>query len=103
VIVLAGDGGTMFTVQEFMTAVDLALSIPVIIMNNGGYGEIRDEMRDRGIAEQAVAMRSPDFPALARAFGGHGQRVTNPADLASAAVAALAADRPTLIEVAVPG
>jgi acetolactate synthase-1/2/3 large subunit len=103
VIVLAGDGGTMFTVQELMTAVDLGLPIPVIVINNGGYGEIRDEMRHRGIAEQAVAVRSPDFPGLARAFGGRGARVTGPEELAAAAVTALAADGPTLIELAVTG
>jgi thiamine pyrophosphate-dependent acetolactate synthase large subunit-like protein len=103
VIVLAGDGGTMFTVQEFMTAVDQALPIPVIIMNNGGYGEIRDEMRNRGIVEQAVAVRSPDFPALARALGGRGERVADAHHLATAAAAALAADGPTLLELPVAG
>ena len=98
-IVLAGDGGTMFTIQEFMTAVDHRLPIPVIVMNNGGYAEIRDEMHARGIAPQAVNVRSPDLPALAEAFGGYGVRVHTPAELAAVSSAALDAELPTLIEV----
>lgn len=102
VLVLAGDGGTMFTIQEFMTAVDLELPLPVIVMNNGGYAEIRDEMRSRHIQPQAVDVRAPDFTMLGKAFGGHGVRVTTPDSVADAAVEAFTARRPTLIEVPVP-
>jgi thiamine pyrophosphate-dependent acetolactate synthase large subunit-like protein len=52
VVVLAGDGGTMFTVQEFATAVDLGLSLPVVVMNNGGFQEIREGMEQAGIEPQ---------------------------------------------------
>jgi thiamine pyrophosphate-dependent acetolactate synthase large subunit-like protein len=99
VIVLAGDGGTMFTVQEFCTAVDLGLSLPVIVMNNGGYGEIRDEMRQRGIAPVAVDVRSPEFAALGRACGGRGARVGTPDELSAAVLEALGESVPTMIEV----
>lgn len=99
VLVLVGDGGTMFTIQEFLTAVDLQLPIPVIVMNNGGYEEIRGEMASRGIPPIAVDVRSPDFPALATACGGQGVRVGTPSELASCVRAALNARAPTLIEV----
>src|SRR5699024_2823513 len=75
VIALIGDGGAMFTIQEFLTAVELSLPLPVIVMNNGGYGEIRDEMLSRGIPPTGVDIRPPDFAALGRAFGGNGARV----------------------------
>jgi thiamine pyrophosphate-dependent acetolactate synthase large subunit-like protein len=99
VVVLAGDGGTLFTIQELLTAVDLRLGLPVVVMNNGGYGEIRDEMDQRGIPRQSVDLRSPDFPALGRAFGGEGVRAHEPDEVAREVAAALRRDVPTLIEV----
>jgi thiamine pyrophosphate-dependent acetolactate synthase large subunit-like protein len=99
VVVLAGDGGTMFTIEEFATAADLRLGLPVVVMNNGGFAEIREEMAGRGIAPIAVDVRSPDFPMLGKALGGEGVRVRGPAELASAVTEALGRDVPTLIEV----
>lgn len=99
VVVLAGDGGTMFTIQEFATAVDLGLGLPVVVMNNGGFQEIREGMADRGIQPLAVDVRSPDFPLLGKALGGEGRRADAPAELAAAVTEALEGTVPTLIEV----
>ncbi len=46
VLAIAGDGGVLFTLPELAAARDLGLSLPLIVWNNGGYGEIRDAMRD---------------------------------------------------------
>jgi len=97
VIALHGDGGLMFTVAELITAAELGLPLPVVVVDNGGYGEIRDEMTGRGDPVHAVDLRAPDFPLLARSLGCHGRRTTGPAELAELLAQALAADRPTLI------
>ena len=97
VIALHGDGGLMFTVAELITAAELGLPLPVVVVDNGGYGEIRDEMAGRGDPVHAVDLRTPDFPLLARSLSCHGKRATGPAELAGLLVQALAADRPTLI------
>lgn len=102
VVAFAGDGGSMFTVQEFATAVDLRRSLPVIIYNNGGFEEIRADMISRGVPPLGVAVRSPDFPALGKALGGYGVRVESADGLADALRDALAADAPTMIEIAAP-
>ena len=99
VVVVAGDGGTMFTVQEFATAVDLGLGLPVVVANNGGFQEIREGMEQAGIEPLAVDVRSPDFPLLGKALGGEGVRVQDPAALAREVVAALERSVPTFIEV----
>lgn len=99
VVVVAGDGGTMFTVQEFATAVDLGLPLPVVVFNNGGFQEIREGMEHGGIPPMAVDVRSPDFALLGKAFGGEGCRAENPDQLAAAVTAALGRPVPTLIEV----
>jgi thiamine pyrophosphate-dependent acetolactate synthase large subunit-like protein len=97
VIALFGDGAAMFSIQELITATEQRLALPVVIVDNGGYAEIRDQMVARGITPQAVDLYRPDFPALARAFGAHGIVGGTADDIASLAAEALAADRPTVI------
>ncbi|WP_432585217.1 5-guanidino-2-oxopentanoate decarboxylase [Streptomyces sp. HD1123-B1] len=97
VVALHGDGGLMFTVQELATAAQLRLPLPVVVWDNGGYGEIRNEMADRGDPVHAVDLPAPDFPALARSMGCHGVRVEDAAQLATALETGLGSDRPTLI------
>lgn len=97
VIVLQGDGGTMFTVAELATAAELRLPLPIIVVDNGGYGEIRNEMADRSEPVHAVALGSPDFVLLAQALGCHGTHLRSATGLGRAVKQALVADRPTLI------
>lgn len=99
VLALSGDGGLQFTVQELATAVQLRLPLPIVVFDNGGYGEIRDEMRARGDVPAAVDLAPVDLPALARAYGGHGTRACDPAALARALTEALERPGPTLITV----
>ncbi|MFZ4276771.1 5-guanidino-2-oxopentanoate decarboxylase [Streptomyces arboris] len=97
VVALHGDGGLMFTVQELAAAAQLRLPLPVIVTDNGGYGEIRNEMAERGDAVHAVGLSAVDFPATARALGCHGLSAEDGDTLAHALEQALVADRPTLI------
>ncbi len=97
VIALVGDGGLLFTVGELATAAELGLPLPVVVANNGGYGEIRDQMDEAGIGRVGVDLRVPDLPMLGEAFGGAGVR--DPDDLAGALRDALQRPGPTIIEV----
>ncbi len=97
VIALLGDGAAMFSIQELMTAVELRLPLPVVIVDNGGYAEIRQQMVDRDIEPQAVDLAVPDFAALARAIGAKGATAGSTADLSTLVAEALRADGPTLI------
>ncbi|WP_246281794.1 thiamine pyrophosphate-binding protein [Fodinicola acaciae] len=97
VVAIEGDGGLMFSVAELATAAQLRLPLPVVVVDNGGYGEIRREMAERGDPVHAVDLDRPDFPALATALGCHG--VSAGGDIGPLVATALAADRPTLIHV----
>jgi 5-guanidino-2-oxopentanoate decarboxylase len=99
VVALAGDFGFQFTSQELMTAVELDLTLPVVIWNNDALGQIRDDMCAAGIAPIGVVARNPDFVALAQACGAVGVRVHGAAALTEALRAALARPGPTLLEV----
>src|SRR5256714_86599 len=95
VVALAGDFGVQFTLQELMTAVELDLSLPLVVWNNGALGQIRDDMRAAGIAPIGVGARNPDFVAPATACGAAGGRGHEAAALARARRPGLARPGPT--------
>jgi len=97
VVAVVGDGAAMFSIQELATGAQQGLAIPVVVVDNGGYAEIREQMTGRGIEPQAVDLPSVDLPAVARALGCHGVRADDIGDLGRLAAEALGADRPTLI------
>jgi thiamine pyrophosphate-dependent acetolactate synthase large subunit-like protein len=99
VVALAGDGGLLFTIQELATAAELRLPLVIVLWNNDGLGQIRDDMIAKGIPEVGVNPRNPDYQALARAFGCHAVRPDSLDAFAGAIGQALSADVPTLIEV----
>jgi len=99
VLALVGDGALMFSVAELMTAVEQRLALPVVVVDNGGYAEIREGMDARGIERLAVDLATPDFAALGRAFGAHGVQAGGVAEVVDAVLAALEADRPTVVAV----
>ena len=98
VAALAGDYGLQYTLNELGTAVEHKLPIPILVWNNNALGQIRDGMAGAGIQPNAVTLRNPDFPALAKAYGARAEKPENVKALAKAIAAALAADGPTLIE-----
>jgi acetolactate synthase-1/2/3 large subunit len=106
VVALTGDGGLQFSVAELATLRDLGAGVPVVVVDNGGYGEIRDQMVARGDRPTAVDLRPPRWSALADAFGAAHVDVLAATDepscadeVADAVTTALSADRPTLVVV----
>jgi 5-guanidino-2-oxopentanoate decarboxylase len=99
VIAVAGDGGIMFTVNELATAAEERIALPVIVWNNDALKEIVDQMDQRQIPRIGVEPRSPDFLQLAESLGCHAARAASAENFAQSLRDALAADRPTLIEV----
>ena len=99
VVAVMGDGGVMFTLPELASAAAEGLAIPVIVVDNGGYGQIRKNMELRGYPPLAVDIPSPDFAAAGRALGCHGIAIDTPESLSEELAKALVADRPTVLHV----
>ena len=97
VIAVCGDGGFMYSVNELATAVKYRLPIVFLVLNDNRFGAIQwlQELMFKRSGEADLA--NPDFVALARAFGAHGERV-DVESVAPAIERALAADGPTLLE-----
>jgi len=99
VVCLAGDGCLMMVVGELATAVQEGAAIVVIVANNGMYGTIRmHQERHHPGRVIGTDLHNPDFAALARAYGAHGEVVERTADFAAAFERARAAGGPAVIE-----
>jgi len=91
VVCFAGDGDFQMNCQELATAAQHGAQPIVLILNNGIYGTIRaHQERTYPGRVSGTDMFSPDFAALARAYGFHGERVTRTADFPAAFARALA-------------
>ncbi|HET7764513.1 MAG TPA: thiamine pyrophosphate-binding protein [Burkholderiales bacterium] len=100
VVSVNGDGDFLMNGQELATAVQYELPVIFIVVNNGMYGTIRmHQEREYPARVYATALRNPDFVALARAYGAHGERVEETGAFAPAFERARAAGKPALIEV----
>jgi acetolactate synthase-1/2/3 large subunit len=77
VTAFVGDGGFGMSGQELATAVQEGLKLTVIVGDNGAYGTIlAHQHRYAGKGQyHGVALRSPDFAGLARAYGAKAWRV----------------------------
>ncbi|WP_025029634.1 thiamine pyrophosphate-binding protein [Nitratireductor aquibiodomus] len=100
VLAFAGDGCFMMNGQEFATAVQENLPIIVVVVNNGIYGTIRmHQEREYPGRVSGTSINNPDFAALARAYGGHGETVEKTEDFAAAFERAQASGKAALIEI----
>jgi acetolactate synthase-1/2/3 large subunit len=99
VVCLAGDGCFQMTLNEMSTAVQHGAAVIVIVANNGIYGTIRmHQERHYPGRVSGTGLANPDFAALARAYGGHGETVTETAQFADAFARAEAAGTLAVIE-----
>ncbi len=101
VLCLAGDGCFMMSSHELATAVQLALSIVIVVFDNQMYGTIRmhQEKWFPGRVHGTALDNNPDFAALARAYGAQGLRAYSVAELQAAILQGFATKGPTLIHV----
>jgi acetolactate synthase-1/2/3 large subunit len=91
VVCFAGDGDFQMNCQELATASQHGAQPIVLILNNGIYGTIRaHQERTYPGRVSGTDMFSPDFAALARAYGFHGERVETTAEFPAAFARALA-------------
>jgi len=77
VVNIAGDGDFLMTGQELATATGYgAKSLISIVVDNGTYGTIRmHQEREYPGRVSGSDLFNPDFAALARAYGWHGDRI----------------------------
>jgi len=99
-VALIGDGGSMLALGEWMTAVEQRANIVFVLMNDRGYGVIRNiQDAQYGGRRHYSDLATPDFATLAAGFGLPHRRVDVAEHFAAAFTDALAQPGPVLVEV----
>ncbi len=108
VVTFAGDGEYLMNGQELATAVQYKAGVVIIVFNNQMFGTIRmHQEREYPGRVSGTTLHNPDFAAVARAFGGHGETVAATEEFGPALQRALAFTReqslPAIIELRYDG
>jgi thiamine pyrophosphate-dependent acetolactate synthase large subunit-like protein len=83
VFVFTGDGAFGLSAIEVDTAARHGLGVVIVVVNNGGWGDVRHEQRMfyGPEADQGAELSTMRYDLLAHAVGGHGERVTEPSEV----------------------
>ncbi|WP_299347977.1 acetolactate synthase 3 large subunit [uncultured Maritalea sp.] len=100
VIDIAGEASVQMTMQEMSTAVQYGLPIKVFILNNERMGMVRQwqELLHGGRYSSSYSESLPDFVKMAEAFGAHGIRCEDPAELDDKILEMINSDKPVLFD-----
>lgn len=99
VVGCVGDGGFGMTGQELATAVLYGAAPIIVIFNNRMYGTIRMHQERRyPLRTIATDLVNPDYAAVARAHGAHGEAIERTADFEPAFDRALESGKAAVIE-----
>jgi pyruvate dehydrogenase (quinone) len=99
VISMSGDGGFAMLMGDFVTLTQMGLPVKVIVLNNGTLGFVELEMKASGFLDTAVALKNPNFAAMAEAMGIKAIRVEDPQNLKGAIREVLEHKGPALLDV----
>ncbi|MFB9166606.1 thiamine pyrophosphate-binding protein [Arthrobacter psychrochitiniphilus] len=98
VLAVAGDGSSMYSISELATAKQHNAPVTWLIVDDGGYGILREYMIDTFGKATHTELARPDFVKLAEAFGVPARRVA-PEDVGDALREGFAADGPNVVVV----
>jgi acetolactate synthase-1/2/3 large subunit len=98
VLAVSGDGSAMYSISELATAKQHNIPVTWLIVDDGGYGILREYMVGAFGQATATELARPDFVKLAEAFGVPATRVA-PEDVGGALKAGFAADGPNVVVV----
>src|SRR5690606_11402993 len=76
VLAVSGDGGALYSIAELATARQYDLDVTWLIVDDGGYGILREYITDTFGASTATELTRPDFVTLAASFRVPGTRTT---------------------------
>lgn len=98
VLAMMGEAGLDMVIGELALLAYHKLPITIVVFRDDTLSLIKLKQERMKLPESGVVTGSPDYAALARAYGGHGDIVRSVPELTTAARAALKSPRFTLIE-----
>ncbi|MEI8239195.1 MAG: thiamine pyrophosphate-binding protein [Actinomycetota bacterium] len=101
VLVLTGDGAVGFHIQELDTMVRHGVPVVTVVFANDTWG-MSNHGQHLVYGREVISRLTPTaYDQIAIAFGGHGERVTDPAEVAPAVRRAFASGLPAIVNVVV--
>ena len=101
-VAIVGDGAFTMLMGEFVTCAKYKLPVKVVVLKNNVFGQIKwEQMVLEGNPEYGCELEPMDFAAFARAAGGSGYTIDDPANCGEILERALREPGPTLIEAVV--
>jgi pyruvate dehydrogenase (quinone) len=101
-VAFVGDGAFTMLMGEFVNCVALELPVKVIVLKNNTLGQIKwEQMVFLGNPEYGCDLAPIDFAAFARACGGKGFTIEDPADCGDILEAALNEPGPVIVDAVV--
>jgi acetolactate synthase-1/2/3 large subunit len=97
VVAFAGDGGLMFTLGELASATEAGAPVILLVLANGGFGEIRSAMIAGNVPPLGVDLFVPDLAAIAAACGWAVAEAASPDGLRAALAGASVRQGPSLV------
>jgi acetolactate synthase-1/2/3 large subunit len=76
VLAIVGDGGFQYGIAELATAKQHGLDVALLVVDDRGYGILREYQDQAGFAHSGVDLEHADFVALAEAYGIPARRTT---------------------------
>ncbi|MDQ0692304.1 thiamine pyrophosphate-binding protein [Arthrobacter sp. W4I7] len=98
VLAVSGDGSSMYSISELATARQHNVPVSWLIVDDGGYGILREYMVGAFGRATATELARPDFVKLAEAFGVPATKVA-PEDVGEALKAGFTAEGPNVVVV----
>ncbi|MEE8364121.1 MAG: thiamine pyrophosphate-binding protein [Dehalococcoidia bacterium] len=114
VVAVIGDGTGISTVQALWTATNDRIPVVYVICNNAMFRLLKLNMNtykrdilheeEPGSRYLHMDLKTPlDFAGMARVIGMHGERITEPEQIAPAMERALALDGPAVLDIVIDG
>ena len=112
---IIGDGSALMTIQGLWTAANDNIPCIFVICNNGMYRVLKMnfDVYQREILQQKESagenLPYSDFPtpfdvaAIANSMGVHGERITDPSEIAPAVQRAVASGKPAVLDIVIDG
>ena len=99
-VALVGDGGFALNLGELATAAENDTDLTILLMNDGGYGVIRNiQDQDYGARRCYTELRAPSFALMAQSLGIRHQVIRDLAKFPAALSKALDEPGPAIIEI----
>ncbi len=103
VVAVCGDGSFQMQMMELATAVQHGVDIKIVIMKNNRLGMVRELQKNQYNNRLSAVFLdgSPDFVAIAKAYGINASRINNDNDIDTAIASLIDSDGPYVLECSV--